>query len=263
MVKKKKKKRVVVISDLHCGHRIGLTPPDYAPRNTTKWYAPGRALWREYKRMIKERKGHGPIDLLLVMGDGIDGRGKKSGSTELIQTDLGVQCKMAAACINEWDAKEVVMVFGTAYHVGSKEDNEETIAGLVGARKIGGQEWVQVDDVMFDLKHFVGGSGIPHGAGTPLAKEWLWNLVWNIRGEQPKTDIFLRGHQHAFNYVGNDSFLAMTLPALQGLGSKFGTRIPSKRVDFGIVYFDIKGDEYTWGWDIVVVKAQKPKVLQF
>ena len=69
---KKKKKRVIAISDLHCGHRVGLTPPDYADRSTTKWNTAQRALWGEYYRMVKE---HGPADVLLVLGDVIDGRG--------------------------------------------------------------------------------------------------------------------------------------------------------------------------------------------
>lgn len=252
-------KRVVAISDLHCGHRIGLTPPDYADRSTTKWNTAQRELWREYYRMVKE---HGPADVLLVLGDVIDGRGEKSGSTELITTDRHEQGKMAADCINMWDAKDIVMVFGTAYHTGGKEDFETPVAEKVKANKIGGQEWVKVDDVMFDLKHFTSNSSIPHGKGTPLAKEWLWNVIWAIRDEQPLVNIFLRGHVHAFDFVGNDNFLAMALPALQGLGSKFGARIPSKRVDFGIVYFDIEGENYTWGRDIVTVEAQKPKVVQ-
>ena len=203
---KKKKKRVVVISDLHCGHRVGLTPPEYGDRSTTKWNKAQRELWTEYNRMVKE---HGPADVLLVLGDVIDGRGEKSGSTELITTDRKEQGEMAAACIEMWKAKDIVMVFGTAYHVGNKEDFETPVAELVKANKIGGQEWVKVDKVTFDLKHFIAGSGIPHGKGTPLAKEWLWNLVWNIRDEQPLVDVFLRGHVHSFDSV---SYTHLTLP---------------------------------------------------
>jgi len=252
-------KRIVAISDLHCGHRVGLTPPDYAGRSTSKWNKAQRELWKQYVRMVGK---HGPADILLVLGDVIDGRGEKSGSTELITTDRLEQGKMAADCINMWDAKDIVMVFGTAYHTGTKEDFETPVAEMVKANKIGGQEWVRVDRVMFDLKHFIGTSAIPHGKGTPLSKEWLWNLVWNLRSEQPLVDVFLRGHVHAFDFVGNDNYLAITLPALQGLGSKFGARIPNKRVDFGIVYFDVEGDRYTWGWDIVVVDAQRPRIIE-
>jgi len=252
-------KRVVAISDFHCGHRVGLTPPDYADRSTAKWNRAQRDLWTQYARMVKQ---YSPVDILLVLGDVIDGRGERSGSTELITTDRLEQGKMAADCINMWKADNIVMVFGTAYHTGQKEDFETSVAEMVHANKIGGQEWVKVDNVIFDLKHHIGTSSIPHGKGTPLAKEWLWNLVWNLRREQPMVDIFLRGHTHSFDYVGNDSYLAVAMPALQGLGSKFGARIPNKRVDFGVIYFDVEGKKYTWGWDIVAVESQKPKVIK-
>jgi len=260
----KKSKRIVVISDLHCGHRIGLTPPDYAPRNKTKWSKAQRALWREYNRMVKE---HSPVDVLFVLGDCIDGRGEKSGSTELITTDRQIQCQMAADCINMWNAPKIAMVFGTAYHAGQREDWESIVAEMVQADKIGGQEWVDVNGICFDLKHFTSMSQIPHGFGTSLARDtWLWNTIWQIRKEQPKVDVFLRGHVHNFGYIGNDSFLAVTCPALQGLGSKFGARIPSRRVDFGIMWFDTPGKHgglFDWDWDIVTVKEQRPKVLSF
>ena len=88
------------------------------------------------------------------------------------------------------------------------------------------------------------------------------NLIWNLRDEQPLADVFLRGHVHSFDYVGNDSALAMSLPALQGCGSRYGASKPSKRIDFGVIYFDVKGDRKVWDKDIVAVKPQQPKVLQ-
>jgi len=171
---------------------------------------------------------------------------------------------MAAELINMWKAKHIVMVFGTAYHVSETgEDWETIVAEKVNADKIGGQEWVQVDDIVFDLKHFTTSSSTPYTFGAGLAKTWMWNLVHGTRDEQPQADIFLRGHVHCFNYVGNDSFLAMSLPALQGLGSKFGSRIPERRVDFGCVYFDVEGNKYTWNTDIVTVDEQKPIVTKY
>ena len=45
-----------------------------------------------------------PVHLLLVGGDCIDGRGEKSGSTELITVNRNEQCQMAAECIRVWRA---------------------------------------------------------------------------------------------------------------------------------------------------------------
>jgi hypothetical protein len=50
----------------------------------------------------------------------------------------------------------------------------------------------------------------------------------------------------------------MITPALQGLGSKFGSRIPSGTVDFGIVWFDIEENgDFTWDYEVVLIKSQK------
>ena len=210
--------------------------------------------------MVKE---HGPADVLFVLGDCIDGRGEKSGSTELITTDRMTQCQMAADCINMWGAEDIVMVFGTAYHTGQKEDWETIVAEKVGARKIGGQEWVKVGGVTFDLKHYSPTTQVP-GSYTSLTRDtWIWNLIWQVRKEQPAVDVFLRGQVHNFGAVLNDSVLIVTCPALQGLGSKFGARIPSRRVDFGCLWFDCLDGDYKWDWDIVTVKEQRPKVVSF
>jgi hypothetical protein len=261
------KKRVVIISDLHSGHRVGLCPPLWQNKSVNpKWNNIQVELWNQYKRMVQTYSPiDNPIHLLIVNGDAIEGKGFRSGSSELITADRQEQCQMAIECIIQWNAKNILMTYGTPYHTGYGEDWEETVALRVGARKIGSQEWPQVNGVTFDCKHFVGNSSIPHGKGTPLAKERLWNVIWNEWEEsQPKADIVIRSHVHSFDYVGSVNWLALTTPALQGLGSKYGARIPSKIVHFGIVYFDIEEDgEWSWGYDIVMVETQKAKVLKF
>lgn len=259
-----KKKRVVVIADKHCGHLVGLTPPEYQKPFESKWGYIQYQLWNAYVKAIELLK---PIDVLLVNGDNIEGKGPRSGSTELVTSDRNTQTEMAARCILEAEADEIVMTYGTPYHVGAKEDWEKQVADKVKAKKIGGQEWVDVNGVIFDLKHHVGSSTIPHGTFTPVAKENLWNSIWAYHNEQPKSHIIIRSHVHNFGYCGEESWLGITTPALQGLGTKFGARICSRHVDFGLIYFDVP--EYgmergmiPWGWNIVRVESQKAKVIK-
>lgn len=137
----------------------------------------------------------------------------------------------------------------TPYHVGASEDFERTIAEKVNAKKIGGHEWLDVNGLIFDFKHKVGSSAIPHGRATTLLREQLWNARWHDRDEgQPLADILIRSHTHFHIFVGDPTFLAMTTPALQGYGSKYGARECSGIVDIGLIHFDvdIKGG-YTWG----------------
>lgn len=226
-------KTVLCITDSHCGHKAGLTPPAYQTMDAQA------EVWDWYSQTIEPLKP----DVLLVGGDMIDGKGKRSGGTELITTDRFKQAQMATEVIDEAGCKEIIMVYGTPYHAGDEEDYESVIARTVGAF-ITGHAFPICNGLQFDLKHKVGSSTIPHGRATPIQKAKLWNKMWHDHNnEQPNADIILRGHVHYHEYSGNSRGLAMTLPALQGWGSKFGIRQCEGIVDTGLVWFKIRPGE--------------------
>jgi hypothetical protein len=255
---------MVVISDLHCGHEVGLTPPDW------QFNIHSRDLRRKalatqqfqtydwYQRRIKELS---PIDCLVVNGDATDGKGTKSGGTELITADMLEQAKMAAVCINEWKAPKTFLTYGTPYHVGATQDFEDAIVPLVdGVCNIEPQQFLDLNGVVFDIKHFVGASSIPHGRFTALAKDKLWNTVWNAEHDnQPEADVLIRSHVHYHGYCGSsNNWMAMTTPALQGFGGKFGTRICKGVVHQGFIVFDIdKKGRYSWWPELLRLESQK------
>ena len=248
-------KRVLAIGDLHCGHRVGLTPPQWQDRSPerVKYHKIQSECWNAFDNMVQALK---PIDILIVNGDAIDGRGERSGGTELITVDRNVQCNMAVYAIKHIGAKNVVLTYGTPYHTGQLEDIENTIADRVKG-EIHSHEWIDIEGTVFDIKHKVGSSSIPHGKGTAIAKDRLWNLLWSEHGEQPKADVLLRSHVHYHFHVGEPGWLAMTLPALQGQGTKFGARQCSGIVHFGMVHFDCSKEGYTWAPHVLRLQSQK------
>jgi len=268
MTKKRSFKRVVVISDLHCGHRVGLTPPEFQTkvsggsrqRISQKFYKVQVALWDAYTDMIK---GLGKIDILIVNGDCIDGRGERSGSTELLYVDRNIQVQMAADCISYAKSPKILMVRGTPYHTGYSEEYEDNIAEKVNAAKIEDHAWYDINGTILDVKHSVGSSTIPHGRTTAISKEALWNLIWAERDEQPKADILIRSHVHYMEGRFNTDVFCLTTPALQGMGSKFGAKMCSGTVDFGLIWFDIQ-ENGKWDFDFktVRIKEQKAKALK-
>jgi len=138
-------KRVVVLADLHCSHRVGLTPPLWQNQTSNpKWNRIQKVLYSEYLRMVDT---YTPCDILLLLGDNIDGKGTKSGGTEQISTDRYEQAKIAAHAINEWNAGSAVGVYGTSYHTGITEDWEDVVFDKLNCstKKIGGQEWVDIN----------------------------------------------------------------------------------------------------------------------
>jgi hypothetical protein len=260
-------KRVVIISDMHCGHVVGLTPPNWQQsiteedHNWDKCALLQREIWKFF---VQTQKSLGIIDLLIVNGDSIDGRGEKSFGTELITSDRFKQAEMASYAIKQLRAKHIVMTYGTPYHTGSGEDIESIIAQEVKAEKIGSHEWIDINGVVFDCKHHIGSSSVPHGRHTAAAKERLWNLLWSEHEEQPKANVIVRSHVHYFDYCGEAHWLAFTTPALQGMGSKFGSRKCSGHVDVGMVHFDIESNgSYSWQPHILKIPNQKAQALKF
>lgn len=239
-------KRIVAMADTHCGHWVGLTPPEWQNLTLAKKYLSfQQEMWQWYAETLAKLK---PIDVLLFLGDAIDGKGERSGGTELITTDRTIQAEMAEACIKEAEADHVRMIFGTPYHTGANEDWEKPIAKALKV-SIKGHDWVDVNGVKFDLKHYIGGSQIPHGRFTAIGKDMLWNLLWSVDGRQEKADIILRAHVHYAVDVGELGLgrRGIILPGLQGYGSKFGIRRCSGRIDIGFVHFDVYGKgKYNW-----------------
>ena len=268
------KKRVVVISDMHCGHLVGLTPPGwqlqpagddevYAHRRA-KWAAIQRECWTWYVRKITSLR---PIHLLLVVGDAIDGKGERSGGTELLTSDRHEQVDIALKCIQQAKAKHTEMVYGTPYHTGVQEDWENDVASTLGC-PIGSHGWAEVNGVCFDYKHFLAASSIPHGRATPLLKEDLWNALWAEHEDQPRADIILRAHVHYHLHVGGvrkgRKWKAMSLPSLQAMGTKYGGRKCSGHVDYGLVWFDVDSNgRWSWEAEIPEIKSQRAAATKY
>lgn len=261
--------RFVAMGDLHCGHDVGLTPPQwqYHPgqHRWRKWGAIASEIWDWYKATMKALQ---PIDYLFVNGDAIEGKNERSGGTELITPVLDVQAEMAVNAIKVAKAGQIVMTYGTPYHVSpGGEDIEDRIRKDCGARKLGSHEWVEVKGtgIGFDLKHHIGSSSIPHGRATALARENLWSQLWALRKEQPRAEqpIVIRSHAHYYIHVGEKNWLGMILPALQGMGSKHGARKCSGTVDVGLVEFivDRHKGTYTWQPHLAEIRAQKAQAL--
>jgi len=250
-------KRVVALGDFHAGHKVGLTPPEW--QYHPQWKKTQQETWGFFASELARLK---PIDVLIANGDLIDGRGERSGSTELLEVDPLEQVQMAVRCIAEVEAKHVILTYGTPYHTGQLQDFENEIYRDVGADQIDGEVWVEVEGVTFHARHKVGGSIIPHGRHTQIARDRLWNVLWNEHSDHPKADVLLRSHVHYFNFNGDKTYLSMTLPALQGLGSKFGVRLCSGTVDFGFVHFDCQQGGYSWQPHIKVIQTAKPEVIR-
>lgn len=254
------RKRVVFAADPHCGHRAGLTPTQYQSAiQGAQYHEIQKETWR---RLGDIKKALGTIDIAIWNGDLIDGKGSMSGGTELITADTNKQIEMAIECVEFLGAKKNLFTYGTPYHGGKLDDYEVHVAGAFGG-VIKSHLFVDINGVNFDVKHEPASkSKLPHTKAGALGRDWLANMDWTVDGEQPEADVFIRSHVHRFDYAGNEHWLGMTTPALQGAGSKYGARRCSGRVTWGLVHFDVGNKEYTWNAHVVTVAAQKQKSIR-
>ena len=242
-------KKILVFSDTHCGHYVGLTPPKWNPRRDND----DLAAYREalYDWVQARTKSYGKVDVAILNGDAVDGTGKKSGGTEQITVDTNEQAFMCADWMKTVKTKNWFMVYGTPYHTGDKNDVEDIISQIMGC-KIESTLDLEVNGRVFNFKHKIGGSQIPHGRATSLLRDKMWNQLWAARGEYPLADVIIRSHVHYNVVVDTPTGISVITPALQGYGSKYGTRQVSGTVDYGFMYFEVtdKGD-ITWTREIL------------
>ena len=239
--KVKKIKKVLFIGDTHCGHKSGLTPPEWFvnPHNK-KRYAIQKESWEWFSETINKI---GPVDACVCNGDMIDGKGKRSGGSELITSDLFKQVKIAKRCLESIDTDTFYFTYGTDYHVGNDGDDFELSLAEEFYAPIKDHLWLDVNGCVFDIKHKISGSSVLQSRVGALIKEYLWNREWNNINGAPKADVFIRSHVHYHMSVKDpNSFLGMTLPALQVADTKFGGRQCSGTVHYGMVLFEVPWD---------------------
>lgn len=243
---KRKDYRLVVLSDEHCGHLSGLTPIDYQGKFVTDTISKHNKLttiqrenWNIFQNEINILRREKPIDILVNNGDFLDGLGVRSGGTELITTDRTKQIDMCEEIMNTVGADYNVIVSGTPYHTGEQEDWEEELAKRTKS-KFESHAWLDINKTIFDFKHFIGSSGTPHTRQAPIAKEALWATLWGEANLVPKPVSYLiRSHVHYFSLIDSGDMIALTTPALQAFGSKFGARKCSGIPRIGFLSFDI------------------------
>ena len=251
-----KAKRLLIVSDFHCGHEVGLTPPKWNPGFAGDHMAAYRAeMWGRFVGAVREL---GTIDVLVANGDLVDGRSEKTGGLEIIVLDRELQAHMACDVISAIGAKKLYMTRGTDYHVGPHESWENLVAERLGAEHIGDVINLDVNGLMFNFRHHIGGSQTPIGRTTPLAREAAWNVLWHVRHDFPMADVIVRSHVHYHAFTGGPGWLAMTTPALQGYGTRYGERRLSGLIDWGFVVFDIR-DREDFEWSAVTFPFPHPQ----
>lgn len=221
-------KRGLVISDLHCGHLLGLTPPRWQTEDVQ------RDLWKWY---VDKVQANGPYDFMICNGDAVDGIGRKE-THEHGTTDTNKQVREAIECIDVSGECERYFTLGTPYHVTNNAELEEQLAThfRAPAKPVIN---LSVNGCLINAKHTTSKTSIPHGQGLVL-KQALWELVHAGTNGTEAPDIIIRSHIHEYVYIDSPLGCIITTPALQIGDTSYGRKF-SGYYDVGITVIEING----------------------
>lgn len=232
--------RIVIVSDLHCGSEAGITP---LASNQIQ-----RQLYNRWADCI-EHLGGKP-DLLVCNGDAVDGlqsKGRGQGDSDW----MARQIDHAAMLLSEWNAKQICIVSGTAYHTraAASVDFEELLAMQLKCRyerklNIEAHGWFRLQ-----CRHKIGGSGIPHGRFTAPNRSKAWGVMNAAQagGKPPHLSVF--SHVHYWGYSEDAFGATMTTPAWQAIGNVYGDTACDGHVDVGAVQLRVgKTQAEGWSW---------------
>jgi len=212
--------KILIVSDMHCGSRGGLTPPQFNSWVEADALSRYRAqIWEWYTSVVKGKK----FDLCIGTGDLIDGQQLKNRGRDTITTDFCEQMDIAEFCLSKINAKKWVFVNGTGYHVG--DDFERIMADKYKAKCY---DFVRFSFAgkIFNVRHKVGGTSVPYGKATSITKEMVFDTIMgDVNNCDKSADIFIRGHTHQPVYVYDPCYdkHCIITPPLQG-PSSFGQK---------------------------------------
>ena len=228
-------RRVIFVQDTHCGHWTGLTAPEYQT-DTVPFSDFRKEAWVWFSNVVELMK---PFDFAVYNGDLIDGKQSKGGGLELLTNDRFEQVRMAVAIHNKVNPVKSIVIRGSKYHVGSEENFEDDFADRIGAN-VYNRFLGDIAGKVFDIRHKIGRSAIPHGRMSPLSRQVLWS---RLRDEKTgvKADVIVRAHVHYHIYLEENGVIAFTTPALQG-ASDYGALECDGEIDYGLIILDIYND---------------------
>ena len=234
--------RILVESDYHCGHVLGLTPPDWQTKQSRKFAGP---VW-DWREALIEEIGH--IDIHILNGDLTDGPGRKE-TIGLFTTDVEEQAEIAAECARRVRAKKRFLTYGTPFHTVSTLSHESLVAKELGA-EIYETLRLEAGGVKFNFRHVVGRSDIPYGQGTQVQKEIVREQLNALAEGYDEASIMVRSHVHYFHHVETSRAHAFTTPAWElpnpdSDGNIYARKLRTLYYDMGAVLIEVSDGEAT------------------
>lgn len=242
-------KNLIVVSDTHCGCKLGICPVTPIGLDMGGAYVASKfqqqvwGLWRTFwDDWVPEVTRGEPYDIV-HNGDAIDG--VHHSSTTQISHNLEDQVRIAELVMQPEIARCKALggiyyhIRGTEAHVGQSGENEERLARTLGAKpNAEGQYarfdlWKRVGSALVHLMHHVGTTSSAAHEASAVNAELTAEYVEAARWHREPPDFVVRSHRHRSIAVDLNSAkgyaAAVVTPAWQGK-TPYVWKIPGARI---------------------------------
>lgn len=218
---------IIVVSDLHCGCRLGLCPPEISLDGGGKYYASPLQLqlfehwqyfWGEWVPDVTK----GEPFAVVVNGDSMDG--VHHNSVTQISHNLIDQQRIAYSIlypVYEYARGQLYMIRGTEAHVGKSGQNEEALAEQLGAIPDDAGNfarwdmWAEVGSSLVHITHHIGTTGRTHYESSAVMAELGEAYAEAGRWQNRAPNVVVRSHRHRH--------IEVRVPTKTGYGISFVT----------------------------------------
>jgi len=226
--------RMLWVNDTHCGSVYGLTPEGYRDADYGWCSKPLREFY------LDELKRIGPVDILVLVGDIVDGMGNKDAS-ELISTDTSVSRDIAVEMLGHIKADETWLVRGTPFHTFGTEDLEELVANDMGIPKDHRKDELrlEINGHRIMWRHAGRMSAAPQTPPAQLFREWIRDVVQGAAEDYQWAHCVVRAHTHYYFDVQTSVGRAISLPCMEWPFGKYGRRLFTQWYHMGLTFGEV------------------------
>lgn len=208
----------MIVSDLHCGCRLGLCPPEAQPLMDGGFYEPSAfqkkvwGWWEEFWHEFVPEATQGEPYAVAVNGEAVDGVHHRATSqvSHNLEDQKGIAMRVLASVRDSAEGR-FYMLSGTPAHSGESGCDDEAVARELGAipESLGDAKryarylmWVRVGDALVNITHHIGTTGSQAYEATAIHKELVEAFVESGRWHNEHPDFVVRGHRHRFAFSG-------------------------------------------------------------
>jgi len=200
---------LVVVSDLHCGCRLGLCPKTGVPLEDGGTYMPSAlqrklwAMWRHFWDKWVPDVSRGEPIVVVVNGDAIDGEHHRSKTPFSHNIEDHRRCaRLLLAPIAKLCEGRFYMITGTAAHDGEAGQEVESLARELGAipdrtgRHCRYFLWKTVGRGLVHISHHIGTTRRAHYESSAPHAELIAAFTEAGRWRRRPPDFVVRSHRH-------------------------------------------------------------------